>query len=568
MYLRSQRLASTLLAMPIALFLIAIAAHSISAGSTFDAWNAMLQAPHLRSAIAMSLWTGLASTLLAWWLSAWLISQAFGKPWWANLVRKLGWLLAVPHAAFAVGLVFLIAPSGWILRAFSPWLTGFEQPPQIATSQDAYGLGLIAMLLFKEVPFLLWAAATQLQRDDTGARWLSEHQAAQTLGYSRNVAFWCVVWPQLSSRLLWPLLAVLAYGLTVVDAALIAGPSSPATLSVRAWQWLQDSEEATNAQGAAAGWLLTLIVGACAALLMWTIRLHPHMLNGDRGKDRTPTVRAELVEAHESPSTSSGRTGTWIQWSAGRATWATLLFVYAAVLLALGVGSVSGVWPFPALLPSNLSWEAWQSVAGSSTSIGITLALAGLSTIIGLLWAVAWLEIAPPRWDAALRKLLYLPLLLPGVLWVVGLHRLALNLNLTGSFAGVLLAHVLAVLPYSLIALSPAYQGFDPRYGQISAALGKSRWQFLLRVKWPLLRQSLLATLAVGFAVSVAQYLPTLYVGEGRYVTVTTEAVNLASGGQRSLVAAYAWLQWLLPAAMFALAAWLGRPRKFIHSAS
>ncbi len=538
----NRMLASAALALPVASLLIAICAYLIPANSHFDAWKALLEAPNLSSAIRMTLWTGLASTLLAWGLAAWLISQAFGKPWWAALVRKLGWLLAVPHAAFAVGLVFLIAPSGWILRAFSPWFTGFGEPPQIASSQDNYGLGLIAMLVFKEVPFLLWAAATQLQRDDTGARWLRESQAARTLGYSANSAFWRVVWPQLSPRLLWPLLAVLAYGLTVVDAALIAGPSSPATLSVRAWQWLQDSDEATNHQGAAAGWLLTLIVGVCAAILWMLNRLKSNLVSGDRGRDASTAF--------------------------GRVAWLSMLLVYAAVLLALGVGSVSGVWPFPSLLPSNLSWEAWQSVASSSGSIGITLALATLSASIGLLWSVAWLEIAPPRWDAALRRLLYLPLLLPGVLWVVGLHRLALHLEITGSFTGVLLAHVLAVLPYSLIALSPAYQGFDPRYGQISAALGKSRWQYLLSVKWPLLRQSLLATLAVGFAVSVAQYLPTLYVGEGRYVTVTTEAVNLASGGQRSLVAAYAWLQWLLPALMFAAAAWLGKPRKFIHSAS
>ena len=535
-------LASATLALPVASLLIAVCAYSMPAIGNFDAWKALFDAPNISSAIRMTLWTGLASTLLAWGLTAWLISQAFGKPWWAALVRKLGWLLAVPHAAFAVGLVFLIAPSGWILRALSPWLTGFEQPPQIATSQDAYGLGLIAMLIFKEVPFLLWAAATQLQRDDTGARWLRESQAAQILGYNASTAFWRVVWPQLSPRLLWPLLAVLAYGLTVVDAALIAGPSSPATLSVRAWQWLQDSDEATNAQGAAAGWLLTLVVGISAALIWALNRYKSNLASGDRGRDVSSAF--------------------------GHTAWLGLLMVYAAVLLALGVGSISGVWPFPSLLPSNLSWEAWQSVASSSASIGITLALAALSASIGLLWAVAWLEIAPPRWDAALRKLLYLPLLLPGVLWVVGLHRLVLNLQLTGSFTGVLLAHVLAVLPYSLIALSPAYQGFDPRYGQISAALGKSRWQYLTHVKWPLLRQSLLATFAVGFAVSVAQYLPTLYVGEGRFVTVTTEAVNLASGGQRSLVAAYAWLQWLLPAAMFAAAAWLGRPIKFIHSSS
>ena len=85
----------------------------------------------------------------------------------------------------------------------------------------------------------------------------------------------------------------------------------------------------------------------------------------------------------------------------------------------------------------------------------------------------------------------------------------------------------------------------------------------MLRVKWPPLRAALASAMAVGFAVSVAQYLPTLFVGAGRFATVTTEAVTLASGAQRSLTSAYAWLQWLLPVIGFALAAWAGRPRRF-----
>ncbi len=535
-------IASSLLALPIAIVLIAICAYSVMASASFDAWNELFLEPHLGQAMGMTLWTGLASTLLAWGLTAWLISQAFGKTWWSAVVRRLGFLLAVPHAAFAVGFVFLIAPSGWILRAFSPWLTGFEQPPQIATSQDGFGIGLIAILVFKEVPFLLLAAATQLQRDDTGARWLRESQAAQTFGYSRDRAFWCIVWPQLKIRLLWPLLAVLAYGLTVVDAALIAGPSSPATLSVRAWQLLQDSDAKTNALGAAAGWLLTGIVGLCAVLMGLWIRRKPTLTSGQRGIERN--------QRH---------------YSSGYLVWFACVLCYVTVLLVLAVGSVSGIWPFPQLMPSNISSEAWISVANSSKSVVMTIALAFLSAGMGLVWAVAWLETAPPHWDSTLRKLLYLPLLLPGVLWVVGLHRLALDLQITGRFMGVLFTHLLAVLPYCLISLSPAYLGFDPRYAHISAALGKSRWQYLLRVKWPLLRQSLLATFAVGFAVSVAQFLPTFFVGEGQIITVTTEAVTLSSGGQRSLVAAFAWLQWLLPAVVFALAAWLGRPRHFTN---
>ncbi len=536
-------LASALLAAPVALFLIAACAYIVPAIGQFDAWKALWDAPGLAKAIGMTLWTGLISTLLAWWITAWLVSQAFGRPWWQRIVRSLPAMLATPHAAFAVGLVFLIAPSGWIIRAFSPWLTGFEQPPQIATSQDGYGIGLIAMLVFKEVPFLLWAAATQLQRDDTGARWQREAFAAQTLGYSRTKAFWKVLWPQLSLRLLWPLLAVLAYGLTVVDAALIAGPGSPATLSVRAWQWLQDSDEATNAVGAAAGWLLTaLVAGAAALIVLGGMFFSQTRLgwSGQRGHDALPR-----------------------SWPAGRISWGGVMLLYGAVLLALAVGSISGVWPFPALLPTNLSWEAWATVFKSSSSVWMTISLAASCSCIALIWSVAWLELAPPNWDNALRKLLYLPLLLPGVLWVVGIHRLSLAGGLTGAWLGVLLAHLLAVLPYTMIALSPAYLGFDSRYAHISSALGKSRWTYLLQVKWPLLRTSLWSTAAVGFAVSVAQFLPTLYIGEGRIVTVTTEAVTLSSGGQRSLVAAFAWAQWLLPAIAFALAAWLGKPRRW-----
>ena len=165
------------------------------------------------------------------------------------LLRGVPVMLATPHAAFAIGLVFLIAPSGWLLRALSPWLTGFEWPPAWPTTQDPWGLGLILALTAKEIPFLLWTAATQLQRDDVRQRWRAEHTLAQTLGYAPHRAWWRVVWPQLAPRLFWPLLAVLAYGLTVVDMALVIGPASPPTLAVLAWQWLQDADLAVNARG-------------------------------------------------------------------------------------------------------------------------------------------------------------------------------------------------------------------------------------------------------------------------------------------------------------------------------
>lgn len=236
---------------------------------------------------------------------------------------------------------------------------------------------------------------------------------------------------------------------------------------------------------------------------------------------------------------------------------------YLAVWFALAVGSVSGVWPFPQVWPSLWTLDAWSQVLGSVSTVGTTLGLAAASASVCLVWSVAWLERTPRRWQQALRPWWLLPLVLPSVLWVVGLYSVALQWRLEGQWLGLLLAHAVMVLPYVLLALEPAYLAVDPRQSAVVASLGQGRWTELVRIKWPLLQRAIASAWAVGFAVSVAQYLPTLYVGAGRFATVTTEAVTLASGAQRSLMSAYAALQMLLPVLAFALAGWLGRPRQF-----
>ena len=535
-----QRPAAAALLLLVGLPLLAVAAQSLRALFDAAAWVSLANDAQWLPALGLTLWTGLASTALAWLIAARLLAQGFVRQRLGALLSGLPVMLATPHAAFAIGLVFLIAPSGWILRALSPWLTGFDWPPPWPTTQDPWGLGLVVALTLKEIPFLLWTAATQLQRDDLRQRWRAEHTLAQTLGYAPERAWWRVIWPQLAPRLFWPLLAILAYGLTVVDMALVIGPASPPTLAVLAWQWLQDAAVAVNARGAAAGGVLALTV--LAAALGWralqaAVARRTRRASGARGRQA---------------SASSSLHGLWL-----------LIGVYAAVLLALAVGSVAGVWRFPGLWPDALTAQAWFSVWTSLNTVGTTLGLALVSTTLALAWCVAWLELSPRAWDRALRPLLYLPLVLPAVLWVVGLYRVALQWQLEGRWLGLLLAHTVMVLPYVLLALSPAYLGFDPRAAALSDSLGHSRAAFLWRVKWPLLRRSLAASAAVGFAVSVTQYLPTLYIGAGRFATVTTEAVTLAAGAQRSLTSAYAGLQFLLPVLAFALAAWIGRPRRF-----
>jgi len=525
-------------ALVFALPLLAALLLGLARAADGEAWQQLWADTQTLPALALSLWVGAASTLISLAVTLWLVTHLHGSRLWAWLQRSLGSLLAVPHAAFAIGLALLLMPSGLLARLLAP-LLGWAYPPDIATVQDAQGLALIAGLVLKEVPFLLWNVVAQLHRVGQGHEVERQLQIAASMGYPARSTWWRVLWPQLLPRLALPLLAVWAYGVTVVDMALVLGPTLPPPLAVLAWQWLRDADDALGQQGAAAALLLTLVVALGAALAWAVARLS------------LPALRRRWSRGDRRDSRSRFPAARRVAWAAAG--------IYALVLGLLAFMSVAAVWTFPALWPQVWSADAWLGVAGSGSTVGLTAALALCSAVLGLLLAVAWMEGTPAHWDRRAAPLVFAPMLIPGVLLVVGLYRLSLMLGIDGSFTGLWLAHALYTAPYVLVALAPAYRAFDPRYEQTAHALGRARAVFLWRVKWPMLLAPMAAAFAVGFAVSVMQYLPTQFVGAGRYATVTTEALTLASGGQRTLTAAFALLQGVMPAAVFGLALWLGR---------
>jgi putative thiamine transport system permease protein len=398
------------------------------------------------------------------------------------------------------------------------------------------------VLVAKELPFLLWNLVALLARPELALQLRGWLASARTMGYRDSAAWWRVLWPLLLPRLAWPLLAVLAYSLTVVDLALIVGPASPPTLAVLAWQALQDGDPARNAEGAAAALLLALAL----AVLVVSIALAAWALGSVWRRVAGNGVR------------TGGRVRSSV---AAPAAWRGLLALYAVVALLIALSSVTGVWTYPSLLPQSWSLGAWQQVRGSLGAVLLSAGLGLAATFGASALVLLWFEATPARWDRRVMPLVLAPLVIPPLLLLTGLYTLALPLRLDGSLAGLVWVHGLAALPYVFVALAPAWRSFDPRYEHTALALGRSRAAFWWRVKGPLLAAPLAAALAVGFAVSVAQYLPTQFIGAGRHATVTTEAVTLASGGQRHTAAAFAALQALLPAIGFALAAGWARRR-------
>jgi putative thiamine transport system permease protein len=514
---------------------------------TLAAWRALLAAPELPGAVRLTLVSGFLSTAISFALAIGICATGHHTALFARLRQALAPLLAVPHAAIAIGLAFLIAPSGWIVRLLSPWATGWDRPPDLILPQDPYGLSLVFGLVIKETPYLLLmtlGALGQVRAERSIA-------VARALGYGPATAWLKAVLPQIYPQIRLPVYAVLAFSLSVVDVALILAPTTPPPLAPLLLRWFNDPDLTMRFQ-AAAGASLQLGI-AVAAILVW--------IGGER-----------LVAALARPWLSAGGRGAGR--GPGRRTAGALiagLFGVAALCFAgLGIWSVAERWRYPDPLPGVWTLDTWQSHASALAGPAWTTLWVGFAAaVVAIILVLGCLENEKRRGvhpSARGLWLLYVPLLVPQVSFLFGAQILLVRIGLDGTWLALAWSHLLFVLPYVFLSLADPYRALDDRYARAAFCLGASPARVFWRVTLPVLLRPALAALAIGFAVSAGLYLPTLFAGGGRYVTLTTEAVSLAAGADRRVVGVYAFLQAGLPllafAAALALPAWLYRNRR------
>ncbi|RST86818.1 ABC transporter permease subunit [Aquibium carbonis] len=501
---------------------------------SLDPLRQLAAVPGIAGSALLSLQAGLASAALSLgvvmlFVAAWAGTSAFSR-----VQHLISPLLSVPHAAAAFGFAFLIAPSGLVARFLSPELTGWERPPDLLIVNDPMGFSLIAGLVAKEIPFLLLVTLAALPQVPLART----RQLAASLGYGRIAGFLYCLWPLIYRQIRLPVFAVIAFASSVVDVAVILGPSTPPTLAVRLVGWMNDPELSMRFL-ASAGALLQLGVSA-AAILAWLVveRIGAGMLRVFCEEGRRFSRDAAL------------------RWLSFALMLASALSVFAG-LGALAIWSVAGLWQFPDALPRSVSLKTWIATAPRVVEpLATTLAAGLISTVLALVLALLCLmrEDETGRRGRRAAALIYLPLIVPQAAFLFGLHLLFLLGGVGASLWALVFVHLVFVLPYVFLSLSDPWRAFDRRYEAIAAGLGRSRAETLWRVRLPMLARPVLTACAVGFAVSVGLYLPTVLIGAGRLTTITTEAVALASGGNRRVIGVYAFLQMLLPLAGFAVA--------------
>jgi putative thiamine transport system permease protein len=237
------------------------------------------------------------------------------------------------------------------------------------------------------------------------------------------------------------------------------------------------------------------------------------------------------------------------------------LIAYAVIVFALILQSVSLYWPYPQLLASDFSAKAWMSAASNLHPIFNSLFLGVAASCLSLVAVVALLETQPEKYDRYIFPFVVFMLCVPTLLVSLGQYRLLLLLGLTGTWGGLLFAHLLPVMAYVFVMLQGPYRNYDERWQLVGQGLGVDRLRFLTTAKWPMLKAPILSALAIGFAVSAAQFVPAQLAAAGRFSTLPIEAVTLSSGGNRALISTYGLLLMLLPLVGFGLAAFFSKSR-------
>jgi putative spermidine/putrescine transport system permease protein len=126
----------------------------------------------------------------------------------------------------------------------------------------------------------------------------------------------------------------------------------------------------------------------------------------------------------------------------------------------------------------------WLASIGQSLAIAVAATL--ISVVAGTLCAIGCWRIGRRSTDLV-RALMLLPIIIPSIVYAIGLYRYFAKLDLLDRFLGVAIAHGVTGIPYVVITVATALAAFDPRLEQAARGMGASlgqtlRWVILPRI--------------------------------------------------------------------------------------
>ncbi|MDG4905905.1 ABC transporter permease [Mesorhizobium sp. WSM4898] len=146
-----------------------------------------------------------------------------------------------------------------------------------------------------------------------------------------------------------------------------------------------------------------------------------------------------------------------------------------------------------------LADPAWVDAALTSAKIAAMAAI--LAVLIGLLASFSLVR-GEFRGRQLLRGLLLTPMVLPVVVFAIAIYAFFLRIGLAGTTIGFVIAHTILALPFAIIPIATALEGFDKSIEDAAIVCGASPLQARLRITLPSIRIGIFSAAIFSFLAS------------------------------------------------------------------
>jgi spermidine/putrescine transport system permease protein len=245
-------------------------------------------------------------------------------------------------------------------------------------------------------------------------------------------------------------------------------------------------------------------------------------------RERRVGIRAEGTEGRAPRKRRGGRTGL--------AAWTGLvyLFLYAPigilVLFSFNRARQTAVWE-----GWTLDW--YRGLAGDDlilasvrNSLVVGLVGTAIATVVGTLVALA-LGRHRFRGEGATRALLYLPVIIPEVVFGAALVTFFGVLAIRLSLLTVIVAHVVFCVSYVAIVVRARLAGFDRSLEEAALDLGARPLATFFRVTLPLITPGIVAGALLSFTISIDDYVITSFVAGVGATTLPLQIYSMLKVG-------------------------------------
>jgi len=220
--------------------------------------------------------------------------------------------------------------------------------------------------------------------------------------------------------------------------------------------------------------------------------------------------------------------------------------VASAVLpmIPMIVWCFSSGWYFPNLIPEEWSIRGWvyitEPYSRAFPALLNSLLIAGAVTLIAFpigIPAARALGLYKFRGKRIVEYLILAPLIVPELPMAIGIHILFIKYGLANTLFGVMIIHLILVVPYVVLVLAGVFANYGPETEQSARTLGASPLRVFFYVTLPAIFPGMVVGGLFAFIRSWRTYVFTLIIGGGVVETLPLVVFSFIGEGDNHVSA-------------------------------